>query len=81
MTETPMERIIKSTSKALRIPEEIKLPKKKMKRAKPPKYDLSEKNWSKQIDAILTGKNKIKKAKWSDDKHGKDNERSVQKAR
>lgn len=56
MTNTPMDRIIKSTSKAMRVPEEIKLPKKRKERAKPPKDDLSEKAFAKQIDEILTGK-------------------------
>ena len=43
MTNTPMDRIIKSTSKAMRVPEEIKLPKKRKERAKSPKYDTGEK--------------------------------------
>lgn len=55
MTETPMDRIIKSTGKAMRIPEEIKLPKKKKERAKPPKDNLSEKAFAKQIDEIIKG--------------------------
>lgn len=56
MTETPMDRIIESTSKAMRVPEEIKLPKKRKERAKPPKDDLSEKAFTKQIDDIIKGK-------------------------
>ena len=55
MTDTPLDRIIKSTSKAMRIPEEIKLPKKKKEKAKPPKNDLSEKAFAKQIDEIIRG--------------------------
>jgi len=61
MTDTPMDRIVKSTSKAMRVPERIALPKKKKERAKAPKDDLSEKAFAKQIDEILEGKNKIKK--------------------
>ncbi|MBA7707726.1 hypothetical protein ES703_116605 [subsurface metagenome] len=60
MTETPMDKIIKRTEKALRIPQEITLPKKKKERAKAPKDDLGEKNWGKQIDEILKGKKKRK---------------------
>lgn len=56
MTDTPLDRIIKRTGKALRIPQEIILSKKKRERAKPPKDDLSEKAFAKQIDEILTGK-------------------------
>jgi hypothetical protein len=60
--ETPLDRIIKHTSKSMRIPEEIKFPKKKKKeRAKPPKDDLSEKGFAKQIDEILEGEKKEKK--------------------
>lgn len=63
MTETPLDRIVKRTSKALRLPEEFKLPKKK-ERAKKPKDDLGEKNWNKQIDEILTGnKSEVKSEK------------------
>ena len=58
MTDTPMNRIIKSTSKAMRIPEEIKLPKKKKERAKAPKINTGEKAWAKLINEILTGKKK-----------------------
>lgn len=53
---TPLDRIIKRTSKAMRVPEEIILPKKKKERAKAPKYDLSEKAFAEQIDEILKGK-------------------------
>jgi hypothetical protein len=56
MTDTPLDRIIRKTGKAMRVPEEIKLPKKKKKRAKSPKYDTGEKAWARQIDEILTGK-------------------------
>ena len=56
MNDTPLDRIVKRTSKAMRVPEEIKLPKKKKKRAKAPKYDTGEVAWGKQIDEILTGK-------------------------
>ena len=38
------------------MPHEITLPKKEKKRAKAPKYDLSEKAFAKQIDEILEGK-------------------------
>lgn len=55
MTDTPLDRIIERISKAMRMPEEINLPKKKLKRAKAPKYDLSEKAWTKQIDEIIRG--------------------------
>ena len=55
MTETPMDRIVKRTGKAMRVPEEIKLPKKRRERAKPPKDDLSEKAFAKQIDDIIKG--------------------------
>ena len=51
-----MDRIIKSTSKAMRVPERIALPKKKRERAKPPKNDLSEKAFAKTIDEIIKGK-------------------------
>jgi len=53
MKKTPLDRIINKTKKAMRIPEEIILPKKKKERAKPPKYDLSEEAFAKQIDEIL----------------------------
>lgn len=56
MNDTPLDRIIKRTSKAMRVPERIKLPKKKKERAKAPKDNLSEKAFAKQIDEILKGK-------------------------
>lgn len=62
MTKTPLDKIIKRdkiinrTSKALRIPETIIIPKKKKERAKPPKDDLSEKSFSKLLVEILRGK-------------------------
>ena len=55
MTDTPLDRIIRKTGKALAIPQEITLPKKKKERAKPPKDDLSEKAFAKQIDEIIRG--------------------------
>lgn len=55
MTETPLDRIIEKTGKALTVPQEITLPKKKKERAKAPKDDLSEKAFAKQIDEILKG--------------------------
>jgi len=62
MKKTPLDRIIKRATKALAVPQEIMLPKKKKERAKPPKYDLSEKAFAKQIDEILCGKIKTKKS-------------------
>ena len=56
MTDTPLDRIIRKTGKALAVPQEIIIPKKKKKRALPPKYNTSEKAWAKQIDDILKGK-------------------------
>lgn len=58
MTDTPLDRIIKRTSKAMRIPEVVIIKKKKKERAKAPKYDLGEKNWNKLIDEILRGEKK-----------------------
>lgn len=66
MNETPLDRIIKRTGKAMRVPEEITLPKKKKKkRAEPPKYDLSEKAFARQIDELLGIKKKRKSDKLS----------------
>lgn len=45
---------------------------------KKPKIDTSERAWTKGIDNFIGEK---KKPKWPDDKHGKDDEKSVQKAR
>lgn len=56
MNKNLLNRIIRKTSKALSIPQEITLPKKKKKRAKPPKDDLSEKAFAKQIDDIIRSK-------------------------
>ena len=70
MNNKPIEPIIKKTAKALTPLHEVKPLKPKMKRAKPLKYDTGEKNWAKQIDAILTGEDKTKKAKWPDEKKG-----------
>ena len=67
MNNKPIEQIIKKTGKALTVPQEIIPRKKKMKRAKPPKYDTGEKVWAKQIDAIIAGKKKTKKMRWPDD--------------
>lgn len=61
MSNTPLDRIIKRTGKALTVPQEIIPLKKKTKRAKPLKYDTGEKNWSKQIDDILSGEKEGKK--------------------
>jgi len=47
--------IIKQTEKDLTFKPEPKPKKKKVKRAAPPKYDLSEKAFAKQIDEILKG--------------------------
>ena len=53
--------IIKATKNALSVPETIQpLKIEKPKRAKPPIYDLSEKNWNSQIDEIITGKKEAK---------------------
>ena len=60
MSNKPIELIIKKTGKALTPFHEIKPLKKKMKRAKPLKYDTGEKVWTKQIDDILSGKDKTK---------------------
>ncbi|MBA7471418.1 hypothetical protein ES707_06724 [subsurface metagenome] len=50
----------------MRVPEEITLPKKKKKkRAEPPKYDLSEKAFARQIDELLGIKKKRKSDKLS----------------
>jgi len=56
MTETPLDRIVKRTGKALAIPQQIIIPKKKKQRAKPPKDDLSEKAFARQVNEILKGK-------------------------
>jgi hypothetical protein len=56
MNNKPIEAIVKKTGKAMAVPQEIILPKKKKKRAQPPKYDTGEKAWARQIDEILTGK-------------------------
>ena len=58
MNNKPIEPIIKKTGKALTPLHEVKPLKPKMKRAKPLKYDTSEKNWNKQINAILSGEKK-----------------------
>lgn len=59
--------IIKETEKALTPLPKAELKRKKVKRAKPPKYDTGEKNWNKQINDILTGKKETKEKKESDD--------------
>jgi len=56
MNDKAIEPIVKKTGKALSVPQEVIPLKKKMKRAKPPKYDTGEKAWAKQIDEILIGK-------------------------
>jgi len=53
MKNTPLDRIIKRATKATAVPQELILPKKKKERAKPPKYDLSEKAFARQIDELL----------------------------
>lgn len=58
MDNKSIESTTKKIGKALAVPQEIIPLKKKMKRAKPPKYDLSEKVWDKQIDEILKGRKK-----------------------
>lgn len=60
MNDKAIELIVKKTGKALSVPQEIIPLKKKMKRAKPLKYDSGEKNWNKQINAILSGEEKTK---------------------
>ena len=57
MTGTPLDRIIERTGKVLAMPEIIQpLKEEKPKKAKPPKYNLSEKAFAKQIDEILESK-------------------------
>lgn len=60
MNNKAIEPIVKKTGKALSVPQEIIPLKKKMKRAKPLKYDTGEKMWNKQIDAIIAGEDKTK---------------------
>ena len=60
MNNKAIEPIVKRTGKALSVPQEIIPLKKKMKRAKPLKYDTGEKVWNKQIDDILSGEKKAK---------------------
>ncbi len=60
MNDKAIEPIVKKTGKALSVPQEIIPLKKKMKRAKPLKYDTGEKIWAKQIDDILAGEDKTK---------------------
>ena len=60
MKKERIERTIKKTMKALAVPPEI-IPKVKPKRAKAPKYDLSEKEFKKQIDEISGDEIKTKK--------------------
>lgn len=50
--------IIKETEKALTPLPKAEPRKKKIKRAKPLKYDTGEKNWNKQINSILGKKEK-----------------------
>lgn len=52
--------IIKQTEKALTPLPKAEPKKKRTKRAKPPKDDLSEKAFSRQIDEILTGNKKMR---------------------
>lgn len=66
MNNKQIEPIIKATGKALTPLHEVKPLKPKMKRAKPLKYDTGEKNWSKQIDDILSGEDKTKDKKGGD---------------
>ena len=65
MNNKQIEPIIESTKKALTPLHDVKPLKPEMKRAKPLKYDTGEKNWNKQIDAIIGIK---KKPKWPDEK-------------
>jgi len=65
MNNKQIEPIIKKTGKALTPLHEVKPIKKKMKRAKPLKYETGEKNWNKQINDIIGVK---KKPKWPDEK-------------
>ena len=60
MNDKAIEPIVKKTGKALSVPQEIIPLKKKMKRAKPLKYDTGEKIWPKHIDDILSGKKEKK---------------------
>lgn len=55
MDNKSIESITKKIGKALAVPQEIKPLRKKLKRAKPLKYDTGEKVWDKQIDDIITG--------------------------
>lgn len=48
------------------------------RRLKKLRIDTGEKAWAKGIDNFIGEK---KKPKWPDDKHGKDDEKSIQKAR
>lgn len=59
--------IIKQTEKDLTFKPEPKPKRKKAKRAKAPKYDLSEKAFAKQINTIC---GKKKKPKWPDEEGG-----------
>jgi len=60
MRKKPIEPIVNKATKAMAVPQEI-IPKAKPKRAKAPKYDLSEGAFKKQIDEISDGEIKTKK--------------------
>jgi hypothetical protein len=58
MNNKQVDSIIKQTGKSLTPFHEVKPLKPKRRRAKSPKYDLSEKAFAKQIDEIIAGNKK-----------------------